>query len=258
MALVTDGLFGREDKVQIAIERMQMFCPPEGYYLAFSGGKDSVVIMALAKQAGVKFDAHYNITGIDPPELYYFIRDQHPEVTRHRPEMNMWQLIKKKMIPPTHVMRYCCEVLKENGGKGRHVMTGVRWAESNRRRQRRMNEVCVKSPLRRVLFHPILDWSERDVWEYIKTYNVPYCRLYDEGFTRLGCIGCPMARRKQRERAFARWPRYKAKYLAAFAEVVKARQEKRLDKAYAEKYPQLVKWDTAEQLFEWWMRDRRK
>ena len=47
------------DKVQVAIMRLQQFQPPEGYYLAFSGGKDSVVLYDLAVKSGVKFDAHY-------------------------------------------------------------------------------------------------------------------------------------------------------------------------------------------------------
>lgn len=64
------------DKVETAIKRLQTFEPPEGYYLAFSGGKDSVVIKALADMAGVKYDAYYNNTSVDPPELIYFIREK--------------------------------------------------------------------------------------------------------------------------------------------------------------------------------------
>src|SRR5574343_1435258 len=102
MALITEDLIeGRIDKVAIAIDRIRAFEPPEGYYVAFSGGKDSVVILDLVKRAGVKFDAHYNITGIDPPELFYFIRDNFPEVERHQPPITIWKLIVKKMMPPT-------------------------------------------------------------------------------------------------------------------------------------------------------------
>lgn len=61
-------------KVETAIERIKTFEPPEGYFLAFSGGKDSVVIKALADMAGVKYDAHYNITSVDPPELVRFVK----------------------------------------------------------------------------------------------------------------------------------------------------------------------------------------
>lgn len=67
------------DKVETAIKRLQTFEPPEGYYLAFSGGKDSAVIKALADMAGVKYDAHYNLTSVDPPELVKFIKDFHSD-----------------------------------------------------------------------------------------------------------------------------------------------------------------------------------
>lgn len=128
------------NKVDVAIKRFQTFEPEEGYYLCFSGGKDSVVIKALADMAGVKYDAHYNVTSVDPPELVYFIRSHHPDVIWDYPRdkdgnrVTMWNLIPRKKMPPTRIVRYCCEVLKESGGEGRFVVTGVRWAESARRK----------------------------------------------------------------------------------------------------------------------------
>lgn len=132
-----------KSKVDVALERIKTFEPIEGYYLCFSGGKDSVVIKALADMAGVKYDAHYNITSVDPPELVRFIKDKHPDVCMDYPRdkngnvITMWNLIPKKKIPPTRIMRYCCEHLKEAGGQGRFVITGVRWAESVRRAKTR-------------------------------------------------------------------------------------------------------------------------
>ena len=73
------NMYGK-DKVQIAIERLQTFEPPEGYYLAFSGGKDSVAVKALADMAKVKYDAHYAVTSVDPPELIHFVKKEHPDV----------------------------------------------------------------------------------------------------------------------------------------------------------------------------------
>lgn len=131
------------DKIDTAIERLRLFEPEEGYYLAFSGGKDSVVIKALADMAGVKYDAHYNVTSVDPPELVTFIRERYPDVEWKYPKdkdgkrVTMWNLIPKKKMPPTRIARYCCDKLKEGGGKGRFVITGVRWAESARRRNSR-------------------------------------------------------------------------------------------------------------------------
>ena len=72
--LIENTLWGKRDKVQIAIERLRQFEPDEGYYLAFSGGKDSITIYRLAEMAGVQFDAHYRVTTVDPPELVKFIQ----------------------------------------------------------------------------------------------------------------------------------------------------------------------------------------
>lgn len=128
------------EKVKKSIERLKAFEPPEGYYLAFSGGKDSVVCKALCEMAGVRFDAHYRITSVDPPELVQFIRDKHSDVARDYPRYSdgtvatMWNLIPRKLMPPTRLVRYCCQVLKESGGDGRMTVTGVRWAESVNRK----------------------------------------------------------------------------------------------------------------------------
>lgn len=201
-------LFGKLD--DIAIERIREFAPvaenmnPDGYYLAFSGGKDSTVILDLVKRAGVKFTAHYHLTTCDPPELVWFIREKYPEVIIDKPQMTMWQLIRKRKMPPRRNARYCCEVLKERGGAGSIVITGVRWAESSRRSQRRMVEACYKDKSKRYL-HCIIDWTENDVWTYIRLRNLAYCKLYDEGFGRIGCVLCPMTRNVAEQ--IARWPR---------------------------------------------------
>ena len=123
------------DKVARSIERLRAFEPPEGYYLAFSGGKDSVVLKALADMAGVKYDAHYNATTVDPPELVRFIKEKHADVAFELPKKTMRQLIIEKQSPPTRLQRYCCEKLKETNGKGRITLTGVRWEESAGRRE---------------------------------------------------------------------------------------------------------------------------
>lgn len=128
------------EKVNKSIERLKAFEPPEGYYLAFSGGKDSVVCKALLEMSGCKYDATYRVTSVDPPELVRFIKNQHPDVVREVPRdengkpITMWNLIPRKLIPPTRIARYCCAALKESGGDGRMTVTGVRWAESPNRR----------------------------------------------------------------------------------------------------------------------------
>lgn len=129
------------DKVKKSIERIKAFEPAEGYYLAFSGGKDSVVCKRLLDMAGVKYDSTYRVTSVDPPELVRFIKEQHPDVIREIPKysdgkpITMWNLIPRKLMPPTRLVRYCCDKLKESGGDGRMTITGVRWAESASRKE---------------------------------------------------------------------------------------------------------------------------
>ena len=264
--------------MQRAIDILKSFEPPEGYHLAFSGGKDSQCVYHLAKMAGVKFDAHYSVTSVDPPELVRFIKRNYPDVSfdHHywndgKPEhyfsdgrpkpMTMWSLIADHTIPPTRQVRYCCAALKESSGKGRIVVTGVRWAESQNRRKlhgiadiqttsqkkhlqamedatnykrskgggisflddndisRKMVEQCYQK--NKVTINPIVDWTEEDVWEFIKEVaKVPYCELYDQGFTRLGCIGCPLQGREGMLADFERWPKYKELYIKAFDKMI--------------------------------------
>ena len=256
-------------KVEVAIRRLRLFEPPKGYYLAFSGGKDSVVIKALADMAGVKYDAHYSVTSVDPPELVQFIRSEYPEVTWEYPRdkdgnrITMWNLIPKKKMPPTRLVRYCCGVLKEGGGEGRFVVTGVRWEESARRKKDRSGLEKSNGSLRRELLdpdnpdnaemarfcpskgkhilNPIIDWNDDDVWEFIQKFNVPYCSLYNEGFTRLGCIGCPIGSKKSQE--LKRYPKYKKAYLTAFGKMLECRNDAGLP----------TKWETPQEVMDWWL-----
>lgn len=138
MALITYDLFGNKlDKVARSCQILRDFEPEEGYYLADSGGKDSCTVRALCILAGVKFDAHYSATTVDPPELVRFIRKEHTDTEIVKPEKSMKKLIVEHMMPPTRLMRYCCEDLKETHGEGRVTLTGVRWAESNNRKRTR-------------------------------------------------------------------------------------------------------------------------
>lgn len=193
---------------EIAIERLRTFeaaalakCDG-GYYLAYSGGKDSDVIFDLAKRSGVKFVAHYHVTTCDPPELIRHIIKQ-KNIIFDKPAITMWRLIEKRRQPPLRNRRFCCDVLKERGGINALVITGIRWQESVRRKSRRMIETCFKHKQKQFL-NPIIDWSTTDVWSYIKEQRLEYCSLYNEGFKRLGCVLCPMSRNIQRE--IERWP----------------------------------------------------
>jgi len=100
----------QKTKKEIAVEFMREHEPPEGYFLGFSGGKDSVVLYDLALKSGVKFEAYYSDTGIDPPELVKFIRKYYPTVKFLKPNYKGHRSF-FGMIPikgyPTKFARWC-------------------------------------------------------------------------------------------------------------------------------------------------------
>lgn len=273
------------DKEQQAIERLiEASRTSERFYNAplivtTSGGKDSSVCVALAFKAGIDFELMHNHTTADAPETVRFIRSEfkrfedmgfpsewlninYPVYKGVR--CSMWSLIPQKMYPPTRIQRYCCTVLKERGGAGRYITTGVRWAESTKRKanrgiyeggrdlilnndnddRRQLYETC--SLKHKAVCNPIIDWTDDDVWDYIRAEHIPVNPLYDCGFSRVGCIGCPMAGRKGREREFAQWPGYKKLYIRAFERMLQERVRRGKSA-----------WNngTGTDVFHWWMQD---
>lgn len=226
--------------MQEAVFILQQYEPPEGYYLAFSGGKDSLVCYWLCKLANVRFDAHYNYTTIDPPELVQFVRT-FDDVEIMKPDTCYWQLIIKNGMPPTRLARYCCKELKEQGGKERIKILGVRAEESSKRKGREV-VMLDGSPLGRCI-NLIYHWTESEVWEFIGCNMIEYCSLYDEGFSRLGCIACPQKRAKAQEQDFARWPAYRRAYVKCFDLMIAERQRKGLS----------CQWQTGEDVLFWWL-----
>lgn len=269
-----------------SVEILKSFEPvTEPYYLCYSGGKDSDVIRILADLAGVNHDIVHNHTTVDTPETVRYVRSI-PNVIFNYPEKSMWQLIVDKGMPPTRLVRYCCEKLKERGGKGRVKITGVRWAESKKRQSnadvvkiigkpkttqkfaddigadyqvtkqqglilnddndesRRMVEHCYRTTS--TMINPIVNWSDDDVWEFLKYYGCQSNPLYQCGFRRIGCIGCPMAG-KHRYTEFRLYPKYKNLYVKAFDRMLARSRE--LGKSYK------LDWQTGEEVFKWWMEE---
>ncbi len=232
------NLFGVIDKEQRSIDLIREHATQK-YRMGFSGGKDSICIYKLAQLAGVDFEAHYNDTTVDPPELRRFIRMEYPGVVYNRPKESMWKLILKKG-PPMRNRRWCCEKLKESNPKNSLVMTGIRHEESARRATRQAFEQSTRDKSTWFV-HPIIDWTELDVWEFIEKHKLKYCSLYDEGFDRIGCILCPMTRTYQQDKQ--RWPKMVKAWKGALR---KFWDRKEGSKA-------VTRWNTFEEFWLWWV-----
>jgi|UniRef100_UPI003FF0CD66 phosphoadenosine phosphosulfate reductase len=252
-------------RIQVASE-MSLYHYGKPLVCTYSGGKDSDVMLELFRRGGIPFEVHNSHTTADAPQTVRHIRDVFKKLemdgikcaiempTYKGERTSMWKLIPQKLIPPTRIARYCCAVLKETGCANRFIATGVRWDESVQRKnreefeklgatkatkekftsvmlmndndaRRRMNEHCMQK--KKMVVNPIIDWKDSDVWEYINSENIPTCELYQWGYYRVGCIGCPMAGKK-RYKEFADFPKYKNLYIHAFDRMVKERKSRGL------------------------------
>ena len=211
-------------------EKMALRLDPEnGFWLAFSGGKDSQALYHVAQMAGVRFKAHMNLTSVDPPEVIRFVKTQYSDVELIKPRMSIFEMAKKKHLLPTRRFRWCCAEYKEVGGVGKVTLIGIRKQESARRSKRNEVELgnhkfsgnfdqwseheekmvtCVGGK-DKILVSPIIRWTERDVWEFLNENGIPHCELYDQGYTRIGCICCPMSNARQKWKEIKRWPHVK-------------------------------------------------
>lgn len=232
----------------------------QGYFLAFSGGKDSQALYHIAQLAGVRFNGHMNLTSVDPPEVIRFVKKNYPEVELKKPGKSIFQSAVERQILPTMRVRWCCAEYKETAGAGKVTLIGIRKAESSRRAKR--NEVEINNRkfsgdldgleeyrqeqkakrIRRksredgvnitnadeeqtlgcihgkesLLISPIIYWTEQDVWEFLNdVVKVPHCSLYDEGWHRIGCIGCPMSSHKQKMLENERYPHVRRSWIKA-------------------------------------------
>lgn len=276
------------DLEHIAIERLkaasEMSLQHYGLPLVItdSGGKDSSVCKELALRAGIPFEIMHNHTTADAPETVRFVRSEAKrfedlgiKYTINMPtykgkRTSMCGLIPQKLIPPTRLVRYCCSTLKETGGAGRFIATGVRWAESNSRKNNRgiyerlgstkANKIILNNDNddKRMLFencrlkakrvvNPIIDWKDEDVYGFLDDAKAPMNPLYSEGWCRVGCVGCPMAGKKGREAEFARWPKYKSLYINAFDNMLEERKRRgKMEGSWK-------MGTTGKDVFNWWM-----
>lgn len=219
-----------------SISYIKEYEPQAGYHLAFSGGKDSIVLKQLTIMSGVKYNAYFYLTTIDPPDVLQFVRKYYDDVTFLHPNLSMFQLIVKKGLP-TRQSRFCCHHLKECHGSGSTVLTGIRHSESYKRSQRSLFEIS-KYDDTKSFVNPIIHWSESDVWKFIKAYHLPFPDLYLGCQTRIGCIGCPMAPKRMRT-DFILYPKFKYAYMKA---ITKAMQRGIMQS-----------FNSPEEAFNWWI-----
>lgn len=165
-------------KIDAAIKLLQSTCKNEVVELCYSGGKDSDVILMLAKLAGIKYRAIYRCTTIDPPGTIAHCIENNVEIIR--PSKSFLELIREKGFP-TRRARFCCEKLKEYKILDRAIQ-GIRRCESYKRAKNYKEPTkcriygskknCVEVIL------PILNFSNKDIENFIIKYNIKLHPLY--------------------------------------------------------------------------------
>jgi phosphoadenosine phosphosulfate reductase len=249
------ALIRKGEKLALALN------PEDGYFVGFSGGKDSQVLLDLVKRAGVKYKAHYNVTTIDPPENVRFIKQYYPDVHFIHPLQTFIKMIEKRGLP-TIIHRFCCEELKEKTGAGNVVLTGVRADESTKRSK--YNYVAIKSNRAEhadrskkhtieeieqnehrcikgkdaIMIYPILNWTKSEVWQYIADNHLPYNPCYDI-VGRVGCMFCPFANKRQIEFFEQKYPKYKDAIIKHF-------------RIYLANNPMTTYEMDADEYYDWW------
>lgn len=199
-------------KIDFSIKLLRNIPQDGPLEVSYSGGKDSDVILELAKMAGIPFEAIYKNTTIDPPGTIKHCRDNGVSIIQ--PKESFFSLIEKKG-PPSRFARFCCEVLKEYKIHDRAVQ-GIRREESIKRSQRyKEPEICRLYPKGEKVrvYLPILDWTLDDVARFIEERRIRLAPAYydNDGVChydrRLGCIGCPLASVSKRREQFKQYPK---------------------------------------------------
>ena len=169
--------------------------------LAFSGGKDSLVILRMVLDVNPNTPVIYDNTTVEFPESLQYVNQLkdawsiNMNMTSSR--FSFFKMTKEKGWA-THDNRWCCKPFKEepaynfmveNGFKAE--ITGTTRTESIYRRSLTPIRIPSKTPMI-IRVNPIYDWNEWEVWRYIKENSIPYNPLYDKGYRRIGCWCCPL------------------------------------------------------------------
>ena len=268
----------------------------EPLIVTYSGGKDSDVMLDLAESClkSDEFEVLNSHTTVDAPETVRHIRETFKRlndkgiktridyhVQEDGTRLTMWNLIPKKLMPPTRIVRYCCQVLKETGTPNRLCALGVRAAESTKRQGRdtfstrggtykdakffslsHAEEVHqeaqeLQDPVwdcaliknmrenKDTLVNPIYEWTTPDIWEYINRKGLKVNPLYSKGYDRVGCVGCPFASYHQKMKEFNDYPQYKTMYIKAFDKMLEERR----------KQGKTCECQNGQEVFNWWVEE---
>lgn len=223
-----------EKKVARAIRLLKSIPTDEGpIEVSYSGGKDSDVILELAKMAGIPYRAIYKNTTIDPPGTIKHCKEKGVEIIH--PKESFMQIVARAGFP-SRFRRICCSILKEYKILDRAIQ-GIRRCESIKRRDRyKEPEVCrvYNKKEKTKVYLPILDWTDEDVERFVKERGIKCHPLYydDQGNfhveRRLGCLGCPLKSDKGKS-DYKRYPLLlKARIKAQSAYLVKQKSGKGL------------------------------
>lgn len=182
------------------------------FHVAFSGGKDSIVLLDLVKKALPKdeFVVVFGDTQMEFPDTYEVVNKIEAQckakgIKFYRAKSDLGALESwRKFAPPSRVLRWCCNVHKSTPqvielrkvlGKPNYrglAFVGVRAAESARRNEYDFESRGMKQK-GQYSANPILDWTSYEVWLYIYANNLFINRTYKKGNARAGCLLCPMS-----------------------------------------------------------------
>jgi len=217
-------------------------------YVAFSGGKDSTVLLHLVRSLYPDIPAVFVDTGLEYPEVRDFVKNT-KNVIWLKPNINFKQVLEKYGYPVISKMQArfisdvqnkneknkattnlrltgynrfgvycpsmkisnkwlylidsdikisekCCNVMKKQPfskfekDTKRKPFVAIMADESKNREKSYLQKGCNLYSKNKPLSTPIAFWVEADIWEYLKMFNVSYCKIYDMGEKRTGCMFC--------------------------------------------------------------------